>query len=344
MTACIESRAGLPALPPTSMKPLLPHWSPAPVGSRRIQSAEQKHAAGERNRQQCSQIETRLSQHREVTPEAHCHTCRSVAHLRDARQRRSRRLVAAGIVCATALSGCSTVQSALAAHGTQAQALARLFWTFTAVLALVWVVTMIGLLLALQRGKRRGEDGLASRPPPGRPMWTTFFASLAGGTAILIGLSIISFGGQAAIYGRSAPAVTIRIIGHQWWWQVRYEDPDPARSFETANEIRIPAGAPVEVKLATADVIHSFWIPSLAGKLDLIPGRDNVLDIEAQKPGTYRGQCAEFCGRQHAHMAMLVVALPPDEFEKWRVSQTAGAKPVSAAANNATGIGTAAPR
>jgi cytochrome c oxidase subunit 2 len=243
-----------------------------------------------------------------------------------------------------ALSGCSTIQSTLAPHGSQAQVLARLFWIFTAVLALVWVATMIALLLAVQHGRRRGEEGLASRPPPSRSMWATFFVSLGAGSAILIGLSIVSFGGQAATYALSTPAVSIRIVGHQWWWQVHYEDPNPARSFDTANEIRIPVGAPVEVRLATADVIHSFWIPSLAGKLDLIPGRENVLEIEAEKPGIYRGQCAEFCGRQHAHMAMFVVALPRDEFEKWRAGQIASGNPVSEAGSAATRIGTAVPR
>jgi cytochrome c oxidase subunit II len=344
MKVCIEPRAECPAQLPTSMTPMPSLGRSAPAGSRRIQTTEQKHAAGEDDCQQRSQVEARLPQHGEVTPEAHCRTSLSVTPLNNARQRGARPLVAAGFVCTAALTGCSSVQSALAPHGGQAHVLARLFWVFTAVLALVWAVTIIVLLLAMQRGRRRGEEAPASRPPPGRPMWATFFASLAAGTAILVGLSVVSFGGQAAIYARRTPAVRISITGHQWWWQVRYEEPDPARSFETANEIRIPVGAPVEVKLATADVIHSFWIPSLAGKLDLIPGRDNVLDIEAEKPGIYRGQCAEFCGRQHAHMAMFVVALPPDEFEKWRAGQIAGTNPVSDAGNDATGIGTAAPR
>jgi cytochrome c oxidase subunit II len=254
-------------------------------------------------------------------------------------------LVAGGVGSAAALSGCASVQSVLEAHGNQAQALARLFWTFTTILAAIWLVTMIGLLLAIIRGRRRDEEQPQSQLPPGRPIWTSFAISLAAGTVILVGLSVLSFGGQAPIYARSKmPVVSIRIIGHQWWWQVGYDDPDGARSFDTANEIRIPVGVPVEVTLVTADVIHSFWIPSLAGKLDLIPGRENVLDIEADKPGIYRGQCAEFCGRQHAHMALFVVALPPDQFEKWRDGQMAGAGPVNDAPNDATGIGTAAPQ
>jgi cytochrome c oxidase subunit 2 len=311
-----------------------------PFGSRRSQPADQQYAASEYDRQQRGQVEARLSKHCKVTPQAHCIPWLAV----QSDQRRSRILVAAVLCWTTILSGCSGIQSALDTHGSQAQALARLFWLFTAVLALVWLATMVALLLATLRGRRRRDDGLLqSGPPPGRPMWTTFSISLAAGTVILVGLSVLSLGGQAHIYARdSAPAVRIRIIGHQWWWQVRYDEGDSARAFDTANEIRIPVGVPVEVKLATADVIHSFWIPSLAGKLDLIPGRENVLNIEADKPGLYRGQCAEFCGRQHATMAMFVIALLPDEFEKWRAGQTGAANPTSGAPDEATRIGTAA--
>jgi cytochrome c oxidase subunit 2 len=121
------------------------------------------------------------------------------------------------------------------------------------------------------------------------------------------------------------PAFTIEVTGHQWWWQVRYLSDEPARIFTTANEIHVPVGKPVAVKLASSDVIHSFWVPALTGKTDLIPGQTNVTWIEAKEPGVYRGQCTEYCGVQHAHMGLLVVASPPREFDAWWDGQLAGA-------------------
>jgi cytochrome c oxidase subunit 2 len=115
------------------------------------------------------------------------------------------------------------------------------------------------------------------------------------------------------------PAVAIEVMGHQWWWSVTYEG--PGEPFVTANEIHVPVGAAVRVRLRSADVIHSFWVPSLAGKLDLIPGNTTETWLQAERPGVYRGQCAEYCGLQHARMALLVVAQPPEEFEAWRTAQ-----------------------
>lgn len=120
-------------------------------------------------------------------------------------------------------------------------------------------------------------------------------------------------------------AVTIEVTGHQWWWEVRYLSDQPSQVFTTANEIHIPVGKPVKFKLASADVIHSFWIPKLGGKTDLIPGQTNIAWLEADKPGVYRGQCVEYCGKQHAHMALFVVASPPKQFEAWRNEQLKGA-------------------
>ncbi len=117
------------------------------------------------------------------------------------------------------------------------------------------------------------------------------------------------------------PAFTVEVIGHQWWWEIRYLSDQPARNFTTANEIHIPVGETVAVKLISRDVIHSFWVPALGGKTDLIPGQTNVTWMEADKPGVYRGQCAEYCGLQHAHMALTVVAQEPEAFEAWRAGQ-----------------------
>jgi cytochrome c oxidase subunit 2 len=111
--------------------------------------------------------------------------------------------------------------------------------------------------------------------------------------------------------------VLIRVTGHQWWWEVRYENAAPSRIFTVANEIHVPTGRPVRLKLESLDVIHSFWVPNLAGKMDLIPGHTNELTFTVEQPGIYRGQCAEFCGYQHANMKMLVFADRPEEFKAW---------------------------
>jgi cytochrome c oxidase subunit 2 len=126
---------------------------------------------------------------------------------------------------------------------------------------------------------------------------------------------------------RPAPAdsLTVEVIGWQYWWEVHYYDGAGEHLLETANEIHIPADAPVRVRLRAADVIHSFWIPRLAGKLDMIPGRTNEFSIQADSPGTYRGQCAEYCGLQHAKMSMLIIAQPPDEFAAWVAAQSSDA-------------------
>jgi cytochrome c oxidase subunit 2 len=113
------------------------------------------------------------------------------------------------------------------------------------------------------------------------------------------------------------PVVTIEITGKQWWWQAKYDSPDPSRVFVTANEIHIPAGQPVRLRLIGGDVIHSFWVPQLSGKTDTIPGQINETWLEAKQPGIYRGQCTEYCGVQHAHMGIVMIADTPENFRKW---------------------------
>lgn len=129
------------------------------------------------------------------------------------------------------------------------------------------------------------------------------------------------------------PAFTLEITGHQWWWEVRYRAQRPAETFTTANEIHIPVGVPILVKVASADVIHSFWIPALSGKTDTIPGRTNLAWLQADRAGVYRGQCTEYCGQEHAGMAAYVIAQPPAQFQAWRQAQLVPAvQPASPAA------------
>lgn len=117
------------------------------------------------------------------------------------------------------------------------------------------------------------------------------------------------------------PALAIEVTARQWWWQVRYLSDDPAQVFATANEIHIPAGMPVKFVLIGGDVIHSFWVPALGGKTDLIPGVTNETWLQAHAPGTYRGQCTEYCGIEHARMGLLIIAQTPRDFEAWRARQ-----------------------
>jgi len=145
---------------------------------------------------------------------------------------------------------------------------------------------------------------------------------------ILLPLLFWTYGTLAAIDPRARPAdLVVDVVGKQWWWEIRYRDTVPGRTFTTANELHLPVGKRVELRLTSTDVIHSFWVPDLQGKTDLIPGRENVAWIEASRPGEYGGQCAEYCGVQHATMGLLVVAQSQEDYERWAASQRAPAPP-----------------
>jgi cytochrome c oxidase subunit 2 len=202
------------------------------------------------------------------------------------------------------------LQSALAPHGPEAEAIARLAWILFGGAALVLLLVTVLAALALR----------APRPWLAGPR-----AIVAGGIALptVVLFALLAYASVAVPrpYSSTPAAARIRVIGHQWWWEVRYLEANGAHDFTTANEIRIPAGAPVELELESADVLHSFWVPALAGKLDLVPGRTNRLRIGASRPGVYRGQCAEYCGGPHALMGLHVVAEAPADFEAWRSAQ-----------------------
>jgi cytochrome c oxidase subunit 2 len=221
------------------------------------------------------------------------------------------------------------LQSALAPAGDPAASIATLTWILC-----VGAAAILALVVAL--------TALAILAPPGRRAWLAHERTvIAGGIVFpVVTLSAllvydvaalehaIGEDGFAAAGERAPRPLPIEIVGRQWWWEVHYgtdpEHPDAGR-FETANEIRIPTGRTVELRLTSADVVHSLWIPSLAGKLDLIPGRTNRLRLRATEPAVHRGQCAEYCGGAHAWMGIHVVALPPSEFTAWRERQAAPA-------------------
>ncbi len=143
---------------------------------------------------------------------------------------------------------------------------------------------------------------------------------------VLLTLLLVYTSYQGAALARDGPAaLRVEVIGHQWWWRVRYLDANGALDFETANEIRLPLGQRVELALRSADVLHSFWVPNLAGKLDMIPGRTNRLSVTPGIAAVARGQCAEYCGGPHAQMALYVVTTPREDFDAWRTSQRAPA-------------------
>ena len=216
------------------------------------------------------------------------------------------------------LAACAGRQSALAPQGLQSEQILQTFFIFLVVAAVVWTAVVIVLCVGMLRRRRGADQPLVLHQrfeqTSGRIVFVLGLATLV----IVLGLSIVSYAGQRTVFAKDEHALTLKIIGHQWWWEVRYEDESPDKSFVTANEIRIPTGQPVKVELESADVIHSFWVPSLTGKMDLITGQKNELQFTAKNAGLYRGQCAEFCGLQHAHMAFAVLALSPEEFGRWR--------------------------
>lgn len=208
------------------------------------------------------------------------------------------------------LCACSDVQSVLAPMGAEAERIHLLSWILFIGSGVIFLSVLALTVLAIY-----GQ-------PPSRGWLARESVIIGGGivfpvvtlTALLIfGLAIMRAGGAQPGQGE---ALRIAVVGEQWWWRITYTAADGSQ-VETANELRIPVGRPVELELTTADVIHSFWVPNLAGKVDMIPGRANRLTLVADRPGESRGQCAEYCGGAHALMSFHVVALDAPEFAAW---------------------------
>lgn len=211
--------------------------------------------------------------------------------------------------------------SALDPAGPQAGSIEGLWWLMFWVCAAVFVAVMAALAVAIVR-KPRTEPSHALAPEEHRRMTRWVGGAVAVTVLLLFVLLVASVGTGRAVASLSAPrAPIVKVTGHQWWWQVEYESAVASRRVTTANEIHIPVGEPVLFRLAATDVIHSFWVPNLHGKRDLIPGHDNQIWLQADRPGVYRGFCAEFCGVQHAHMGLLVIAELREKYEAWYESQ-----------------------
>jgi cytochrome c oxidase subunit 2 len=205
------------------------------------------------------------------------------------------------------------MQSALHAKGDAATRIAEISGVMFIGAAAIFLLVLAMLALALY-GPPRIRGLLHHRG-------VIVGAGIAFPVVVLSALLVYTLGFASSVASANAPAVRIEVRGEMWWWRVRYLDQDGRMLFETANEIRIPSGVPVEFVLRSDNVIHSFWVPNLAGKLDMVPGRVNRFRVRADEPGVFRGQCAEYCGAQHAKMMFEVQALQPQDFQAWMALQ-----------------------
>ena len=213
------------------------------------------------------------------------------------------------------------MQEVLHSAGPQAAHIESLWWLTVAICAVVFIAILVAVGVAVMRKRVRVPmpPDLSVLTKKERGAEVAVVAALGVSLLGLIVLTLASFVTDRALASLGPPDLQIDVTGHQWWWDARYDDPDKQKIFTVANEIHIPVGKPVLLRLRADDVIHSFWVPNLSGKKDMIPGREATLTVQADKPGVYRGQCAEFCGAQHAKMALLFIA--DEKYEEWAAGQ-----------------------
>jgi cytochrome c oxidase subunit 2 len=234
---------------------------------------------------------------------------------------RSSPLHRAALVCASAaaLAGCDGIQSALAPAGRDAERIAELFTVMSIGAAVIWTA-VVGLTLWVSRFHTKAQPERYAN------------ALILGGGVVfpIVVLTALLFYGLAPLPHLLAlpppGQLTVAVTGEQWWWRVRYQPPG-GPAFELANEIRVPVGERIELQLSASDVIHSFWVPSLAGKLDMVPGRVNRIAIEPTRTGTFRGACAEYCGASHSFMNFFVVVMERGAFDDWMRAEREDARP-----------------
>ena len=202
-------------------------------------------------------------------------------------------------------------------NGRVSGATESLAWGFTAISCAVMLIIagliLVGILRARRAAKVEGET-VRSGGGLGFIYWGVGLSF-----PVLVAMAVWSFAvTRTMAQPPGEPAVNVDVTGNRWWWDIEYRDLDGARAFRTANELTIPVGVPVALHLMSADVIHDFWVPKLGPKMDMIPGKTNTAWLQADKPGVYYGQCAEYCGLEHAKMGFRVVALPPADYAAWR--------------------------
>jgi cytochrome c oxidase subunit 2 len=222
---------------------------------------------------------------------------------------------------AVTAAACSGVQSSLAPSGEDADRIARLFWWMTGGAAIVWVF-VIALAMYYTRRAANRTDGDRNRT---RDRWLILGGGVVFPTVVLTVLLVFGLAMIPETVERAPDAkVQIAVTGEQWWWRVRYLRPD-GQEIVLANEIRLPVNQPVQFRLDSDNVIHSFWIPSLHGKMDMIPGRVTYLTVQPTATGIFRGACAEYCGTSHALMAFYVEVMEEAAFETWLAHQATDA-------------------
>ena len=218
----------------------------------------------------------------------------------------------------------------LTSAGRRADVTLPLTWFVLVVSILVCIVIAALLWIAVRRAQGTGgaDETVAVPIQNVRGGLNWIWIGLAVSSVPLLTTVVWTMAAMAKTSGPpQSTALTIDVTGRQWWWDVVYHGALPSDTFQTANEIHIPVGVPVLVRLHGGDVIHSFWVPQLAGKTDTIPGQQNLSWLQADHPGRYRGQCTEFCGAEHAKMGFEVVAEPAPDFERWRLAQLRDAAP-----------------
>ncbi|HEU4565082.1 MAG TPA: cytochrome c oxidase subunit II [Gemmatimonadaceae bacterium] len=246
---------------------------------------------------------------------------------------RARGVAALALLALASARAAAQPGSTLSMRGATGASEARLGW-YLVIVSLVVIVVMAALVLAAAlRGRRRrpGDEHAIAAEGSGLS-WVMVGGVLVPAVILTATFLFTVLTLDAVAAPPRAPAATVRVVGHRWWWEVHYPGRSPADEAVTANEIHIPVGEPVRVELASADLIHSFWVPQLGGKTDAIPGQTNVTWMEAREPGVYYGRCGEYCGSQHAHMQLRVVAESPQAFRAWVAAQRQPAPPPATAA------------
>ena len=240
--------------------------------------------------------------------------------LKVVRPRRLLTLIAALLVtmlsaCASAPAGTS-IPSALDPRGFAARNIANIWWVQFALGTLVLIVVtalVVYVLFIRRQGDTELPDDLSQIDDSKNHRWIWYGGIIIPSVILAVVMVLTLSSMDALARPPQEPEVVIEVIGHRWWWEVRYQNEE----FATANEIHVPVGQPVRLLLTSADVIHSFWVPQIHGKMDLNPGDINTIWIDVDEPGVYRGLCAEFCGLQHAKMQLLLIAQEPEEFAAW---------------------------
>ncbi|MFZ1961201.1 MAG: cytochrome c oxidase subunit II [Methylovirgula sp.] len=234
-----------------------------------------------------------------------------------------------GVLGALALPAhAATPLTYMTGYGTKAYPVVDLTWGLLIIsIVVVVIITALVFFGVVMRRPQRGSIAVEAVPIERSGSGVEWVAAGIGVTIVILFGSLVW---TMAVLARVAnppagTALTIEVTGQQWWWKARYLNADPSKILTTANEFHIPVGRPVRIRLIGADVIHNFWVPALTGKTQTIPGQINETWLEADRPGRYRGQCTEYCGAQHAHMALFITADKPQAFQAWLDRQLAPA-------------------